>query len=54
MRKFLGKTAEFLLFHEGFAEPHVDAAFDLAAHERRVQRAPMSCAIQIFGTGPSL
>src|SRR5260370_75359 len=39
MRKFLGKAGELRLFHEGIAEPYVDAAFDLAAHQRRVQRA---------------
>src|SRR6267142_1164286 len=34
-----GETAEFLLFHEGFAEAHVDAALDLTSDERRVESA---------------
>src|SRR5260370_7840383 len=39
MRKFLWKAPKLLLFHERFPEPHVNAALDLAAHQRRVQRA---------------
>src|SRR5882762_672856 len=38
MRKFLRKAPELLFFHECFTETHVDAAFDLAAHQRRIQR----------------
>jgi len=34
-----GKAAEFLFFHEGFAEAHVDAALDLTSDERRVESA---------------
>src|SRR6266851_4156445 len=39
MRKFFRKAPELLLFHQRFAEPHVDAALDLAAHKRRIERA---------------
>src|SRR5437773_8683133 len=39
VRKALGQPAEFLFFHQRFAEPHVNAAFDLAAHQSRVERA---------------
>src|SRR6267378_605088 len=37
--ELFGKTAEFLFFHEGFAEAHVDAALDLTSDEGRVESA---------------
>src|SRR5207248_1449985 len=34
------RSSDLLLFHQRFAEPHVDAAFHLPAHQRRVEGPP--------------
>src|SRR5260370_7141153 len=39
VRKFLGETAKLLLFHERFAEAHVDAPFNLAPSYPLIQAA---------------
>ena len=38
VRELRRQPAERLLLHQRFAEPHVHAAFNLAAHERRIER----------------
>ncbi len=39
LRQARRQPAERLLFHQRFAERHVDAAFDLPARQRRIERA---------------
>ena len=39
VRQTRRQAAECLFFHQRLAQSHVDAAFDLSAHERRIERA---------------
>ena len=40
IRQTRRQTTERRSFHQRFTEPHVDAAFDLPAHECWIERAP--------------